>query len=134
MKKYYNAAMIYLILGLSLGVFYREFTKMLGFEGQTVLKVLHTHVLVLGCIFFILVLLVEKSFTLSSLKQSQAWFIFYNIAFIIFIITMLIRGILQVKGLDMNGLTHMSGLAHALIGVALIWFMVLLGKCIKQDK
>lgn len=134
MKKYYNAAMIYLILGLSLGVFYREFTKMLGFEGQTVLKVLHTHVLVLGCIFFILVLLVEKSFTLSNLKQSQAWFIFYNIAFIIFIITMLIRGILQVKGLDMNGLTHMSGLAHALIGVALIWFMVLLGKCIKQDK
>lgn len=133
MKRYYNAAMLYLIIGLGLGVFYREFTKMLGFEGQTVLKGLHTHVLVLGCIFFIVVLLVEKSFGLSSLKQSKAWFIFYNISFVAFIGTMLTRGILQVKGLDMNGLTHMAGLAHALIGAALIWFMILLGKLVKQN-
>lgn len=134
MKKYYNAAMLYLIIGLGLGVFYREFTKMMGFEGQTVLKGLHTHVLVLGCIFFIVVLLVEKSFGLNNLKQSKAWFIFYNISFIIFIATMIVRGVLQVKGLDMNGLSHMAGLAHALIGAALIWFMILLGKLVKQSK
>lgn len=134
MKKYYNAAMIYLIIGLGLGVFYREFTKMSGFEGQTVLKGLHTHVLVLGFIFFIVVLLLEKNFSLSSLKQSKSWFVFYNIAFVAFIGTMLARGILQVKGLDMNGLSHMAGLVHALMGIALVWLMVILGKQIKQNQ
>ncbi|MEF9959190.1 MAG: DUF2871 domain-containing protein [Niameybacter sp.] len=133
MKKHYNAAMIYLFLGLSLGVFYREFTKIVGFEGQTILRGLHTHVLVLGFIFFMIVLLVEKSFNLSNLKQSKAWFIFYHIAFGATIITMLVRGILQVQGLDMNGLSHMAGLAHALMGGALIWFTILVGKLVKAQ-
>lgn len=133
MKKYYNTAFIYLVLGLGLGVFYREFTKMLGFEGQTVLRGLHTHVIVLGFIFFIIVLLLEKNFNINGLKQSKVWFIFYNISFVAVIVTMLVRGILEVKGLDMAGLSHMAGLAHALMGGALIWFMILLGKAIKDN-
>ncbi|MDA3733345.1 DUF2871 domain-containing protein [Niameybacter massiliensis] len=133
MKKYYNTAFIYLVLGLGLGVFYREFTKMLGFEGQTVLRGLHTHVIVLGFIFFMIVLLLEKNFNINGLKQSKVWFIFYNISFVAVIVTMLVRGILEVKGLDMAGLSHMAGLAHALMGGALIWFMILLGKAIKDN-
>lgn len=133
MKKYYNTAFIYLVLGLGLGVFYREFTKMLGFEGQTILRGLHTHVIVLGFIFFMIVLLLEKNFNINGLKQSKVWFIFYNISFVAVIVTMLVRGILEVKGLDMAGLSHMAGLAHALMGGALIWFMILLGKAIKDN-
>ena len=133
MKKYYNTAFIYLVLGLGLGVFYREFTKMLGFEGQTVLRGLHTHVIVLGFIFFMIVLLLEKNFNINGLKQSKVWFIFYNISLVAVIVTMLVRGILEVKGLDMAGLSHMAGLAHALMGGALIWFMILLGKAIKDN-
>ena len=134
MKKYYNTAFIYLVLGLSLGIFYREFTKILGFEGQTVLKGLHTHVIALGFLFFMIVLLVEKSLNINKLKQSKAWFIFYNISFVAVIATMLVRGILQVKRLDMAGLSHMAGLAHALMGGALIWFMILVGKVIKENQ
>ena len=33
MKKYFNFATFYLVLGLVMGVFYREFTKFIGFEG-----------------------------------------------------------------------------------------------------
>ena len=35
MKKYFNLATFYLILGLAMGVFYSEFTKINGFEGKT---------------------------------------------------------------------------------------------------
>lgn len=34
MKKYFNFATFYLVLGLVMGVFYREFTKFNGFEGK----------------------------------------------------------------------------------------------------
>lgn len=53
MKKIINTAMIYLALGLAAGVFYREFTKWNGFTGKTTLGVVHTHLLVLGMLFFL---------------------------------------------------------------------------------
>lgn len=134
MKKYFNAAAAYLIFGLILGVFYREFTKIAGFTGETVLKGLHTHVLVLGFFFFIIVILVEKNFGLSKLKGATAWFITYNISFIYMIGTMIARGITEVKGTDIAGLSHMAGLSHVLLGVSLGWFMVLMNKVLKQNK
>lgn len=132
MKKYFNASIAYLIIGLISGVFYREFTKMLDFTGQTVLKGLHTHILLLGFIFFIIVLLLDKNFGFSKLKGSKAWFITYNVSFIYFIVTMVIRGIAQVKGIEVSGLSHIAGLAHALMGVALVWFVVLGNKMLKD--
>ncbi len=59
-KKYFNLATFYLILGLAMGVFYREFTKINGFEGKTSLSIIHTHILTFGFIFFILVLLFRE--------------------------------------------------------------------------
>ena len=52
MKRFAKLSFFYSILGLFLGAFYREFTKMNGFTGNTVLGGLHTHVLVLGAFFF----------------------------------------------------------------------------------
>ena len=51
MKKLYMQRFIYLIIGLLSGVFAREYTKAQGIKGSTMLQV-HTHVLVLGFIFF----------------------------------------------------------------------------------
>ena len=42
------------------GVFYREFTKFSGFTGKTALYVVHTHYFLLGMVFFLLLLLLEK--------------------------------------------------------------------------
>ena len=90
MKKYFKISTFYLILGLALGVFYREYTKINNFTGITTLSTTHTHVLMLGFIFFIIVLLLEKNFNISSIKSFKSWLITYNIGFIYFIATILI--------------------------------------------
>lgn len=134
MKKYYYAACTYLVLGLIAGIFYRELTKAAGFTGDTVLRGVHTHLLVLGFLFFLVVLLLEKSFGLSHLKGMKAWFITYQVALITVVATMVVRGMAEVKGSEMAGLSHMAGLTHALLGIALVWFMILVGKVIPTQK
>ena len=134
MKKYYYLSFTYLILGLIAGVFYRELTKAAGFTGDTVLRGVHTHLLVLGFLFFLVVLLLEKSFGLSHIKGMKAWFITYQVALITVVATMVVRGIAEVKGFEVAGLSHMAGLTHALLGIALVWFMILVGKVIPKQK
>lgn len=134
MKKYYYLSFTYLILGLIAGVFYRELTKAAGFTGDTVLRGVHTHLLVLGFLFFLVVLLLEKSFGLSHLKGMKAWFITYQVALITVVATMVVRGIAEVKGFEVAGLSHMAGLTHALLGIALVWFMILVGKVIPKQQ
>lgn len=132
MKKYLNLSTFYLVLGLVMGVFYREFTKINGFDGQTVLSVVHTHTLTLGFIFFIIILLLEKNFKLSENKGFKAWCILYNVSLIYVLATLTARGILQVLGKDFAGLSHISGLGHVLLSVALIWFVIIVNKSIKE--
>ena len=52
MKKYLNISLIYALLAMTGGVFYREFTKFNGFTGVTVLSKVHTHFFLLGMIVF----------------------------------------------------------------------------------
>ena len=59
MKRYMNLALVYSILAMAGGVFYREFTKFCGFAGKTTLSVVHTHYFLLGMVFFLLLLLLE---------------------------------------------------------------------------
>ena len=42
-KRYLNTAILYAILAMIFGVFYREFTKFNHFTGKTNLSVMHTH-------------------------------------------------------------------------------------------
>lgn len=122
------------MLGLIAGVFYRELTRMSDFTGETVLKGVHTHILVLGFVFFLVVLLLEKNLGISNLKSAKAWLITYQVALVTVVATMVARGVAQVKGFEIAGLSHMTGASHALLGIALIWFMILLGKAIKLEK
>lgn len=131
MQKYFKISTFYLILGLLSGVFYREFTKFNNFTGATMLSVVHTHTLVLGFLFFILVLLLEKNFSLSNVKGFNSWFITYNIGLIYLVSVMIFRGVLQVNGSDFDGLSHIAGLGHAIIGISLVWFSVLVNKSLK---
>lgn len=48
MKRYMNAALLYAVLAMAGGVFYREFTKFTGFTAKTTLSVIHTHYFMLG--------------------------------------------------------------------------------------
>lgn len=132
MQKIFKISSFYLFLGLALGVFYREFTKFNNFTGTTTLGLTHAHTLMLGFVFFMIVLLLEKNFKISSSKNFKAWLITYNVG-LIYVISMLVfRGVLQVQGSDFNGLSHMAGLGHAILGIALIWFSVMVNKVIKN--
>ena len=84
MKKLFNLSFIYLGLGLILGVFHREFTKFNNFSGETVLGTAHTHTLVLGFLFFLIILLIDKNFDISSYKHFNKWLISYNVGLLSF--------------------------------------------------
>lgn len=133
MKKLYLTSVFYAVLGLLAGVFYREFTKMNSFEGITMLGRLHVHILALGFLFFLIVLLLEKSFRLSRLKYFNSFYIVYNIGLLATVAMMAWRGILQVNGGTFNGLNHIAGTAHAILGAGIILFLMNLNKAIKES-
>lgn len=56
MKRLMNVSIVYGVLGLIGGVFYREFSKLNGFTDFTTFSVVHTHYLILG-ISMVLVLI-----------------------------------------------------------------------------
>lgn len=130
MKRLFNLSFLYLILGLALGIFFREFTKLNYFTGVTTLSAAHTHTLVLGFIFFLVIIILEKVFTISNIKYFNAWIITYNIGLLSLISTLVARGILEVLNNDFAGLPHIAGTSHAILGVSLIWFMLILKKSI----
>lgn len=131
MQKYFKISSFYLLFGLVMGIFSREFTKFNNFSGYTVLKSVHTHTLVLGFLFFIIVLLLEKNFTISNNKSFNKWIVLYNLGLIYLIITLSIRGILQVIGSDFVDLSHIAGLGHAILGISLVWFLAIINKELK---
>lgn len=53
MKRFMNTALLYAILAMVGGVFYREFTKFFGFTAKTTLSVVHVHYFMLGTVFFL---------------------------------------------------------------------------------
>ena len=117
MKRLFNLSFFYLILGLALGVFFREFTKLNDFSGATTLNVAHTHTLVLGFIFFLVIVILEKVFTISNIKYFNIWLITYNIGLLSLISTLVARGILEILNKDFAGLPHIAGTSHAILGL-----------------
>ncbi|MCG7410503.1 DUF2871 domain-containing protein [Paenibacillus sp. ACRRX] len=132
LKQLYYTSLLYVILGLISGVFYREYTKWSEFDGQTLLKGVHTHILVLGFLFFLIVLILGKLFAVHEARSFKAWYYVYNLGLLFTISTMVARGIGQVNDLTLNGLSHAAGLGHTILGAGLIWLLILLGKRIKQ--
>ena len=131
MRKIYMAAHVYMILGLVSGLYYRELTKAKDFTGDSQLGIVHTHILALGMLFFLIVLVLEKQFTLTSGKLFDAFFWVYNAGLALTIGMMLVRGTMTVLGHQAGAaLDGISGLGHIVITLGLIFFFVNLGKCL----
>ncbi|TDW89833.1 MULTISPECIES: DUF2871 domain-containing protein [Kribbella] len=131
MRKIYVAAHVYMILGLISGLFYREFTKLNDFTGDSQLSVVHTHILALGMLFFLIVLALEKLFTLTAGKLFTAFFWVYNAGLALTVGLMIVRGSMTVLGHEPGAaLDGISGLGHITITLGLIFFFVNLGKCL----
>ena len=73
MKRYMNAALVYAVPAMAGGVFYREFTKFVGFTGETTLSVVHTHYFMLGMALFLLLLLLEKSVSFTREEYQKLY-------------------------------------------------------------
>lgn len=123
MHKLAKTSMVYMILGLIFGVYYREFTKFTDFSGKTQLSVLHTHTLVLGMLFFLIVLLLEKNFKLSQQKYFQRFYLFFNAGLIITLGMLLLHGTLTVLGYpDSAAISGIAGIGHLLLTIGLGFF------------
>lgn len=128
MKRYMNAALLYAVLAMVGGVFYREFTKFNGFTAKTALSVVHTHYFLLGMVFFLLLLLLEKNFSFTGAKTGRvlaAYHIGLNLTAVMFVV----RGIVQVlmpalsSGMD-AAISGIAGIGHILLGVSMVLLLV----------
>lgn len=129
MKKLYIAAVSYASLGLISGLFYREFTKQYDYEGITQLSVVHTHLLVLGMMVFLLTIALEKLFKLSESKWFNLFFWHYNGGLILTAGMMVVHGILSIQGETGSAmLDGISGIGHIVITVGIVFFFMALYK------
>lgn len=132
-KRYANLSLIYAIIAMVFGVFYREFTKFSGFQGETNLSVMHTHYFLLGMVFFLLLMLLEKSFGFSQQKGTGKIVISYQIGLNITGLGFLVRGLTQVWNADLSrgmdaSISGIAGIGHMILGISLILFLLRIKK------
>ena len=139
MKKYINLSFIYAVAAMIGGVFYREFTKLTGFTGKTTLSVVHTHLFLLGMIFFLLVLLLENSFSISKQKLAKPFLVFYNLGLCLTVIMLIIRGVAQVLQTPLSGgangaISGFAGIGHIMIGIGMILLLLMVRNALPTAK
>lgn len=134
MKKLFYASFTYMLVGIASGLFYREFTKLNDFpEGQfTQLGLAHTHLLTLGFMVLLIVLALEKVFTISSSKKLFGWFFgLYNAGVILTSAMLIVHGSLTVLGQESNSMiAGIAGLGHMLITAGMIVFFLALRRAV----
>jgi len=137
MKKIFNAAFAYMIIGVLSGLFYREFTKANDFpEGDfTQLGLVHTHLLTLGFIVLLIVLVLDKVFGLSGTKLFSWFFWTYNAGVVLTSATMVWHGMLTVLGQESSAMiAGVAGLGHIALSVGMVLLFLALRKKIVTDK
>lgn len=140
MKKILNTSIIYFVLAIAAGVFYREFTKFHGYTGNTALSAVHPHFFVLGMfLFLMLAFLCRKEESLLQNVTFRRFFILYNISLPFMACTMLARGIIQVMEItlskSMNAMVSgIAGVSHILITVSLVLLFISLKKALVSEE
>ena len=128
MKRYMNLALLYAVLAMVGGVFYREFTKFNGFTGKTTLGVVHPHYFLLGMVFFLLLLLLEKNFGFTGPKTGRV-LAAYQVGLNLTTVMLVVRGVTQVLGTSLSSgmtaaISGMAGIGHIILGVSLVVLLV----------
>ena len=138
MKRYLNAALTYAVLAMAGGVFYREFTKLSGFDGRTALGVVHTHYFMLGMVFFLLLLVLEKTFSFTSAKTGRVLAV-YHVGLNLTAVMLAVRGVTQVLGTELSSgmsaaISGMAGIGHILLGVSLVLLLLQIKRSLAEVK
>ncbi|WP_259891973.1 DUF2871 domain-containing protein [Brachybacterium sp. p3-SID1565] len=99
MNRLLVTSFVYMILGLASGVFYREYSKLTGTVGeQSQLSTLHTHLLVLGMLVFLVVLALEATVRVTGRRSFTVFYWTYNVGLVITVVMMVVRGVLTLDG------------------------------------
>lgn len=138
MKRYMNLALLYAILAMVGGVFYREFTKFNGFTGKTTLGVVHTHYFLLGMVFFLLLLLLEKNFSFTGAKTGRI-LVAYQIGLNLTAVMFVVRGVTQVLGTALSSgmsaaISGIAGIGHILLGISLVLVLMQVKRSVSAAK
>lgn len=125
MKKHINMAIFYAVLAMMAGVFYREFTKYMNFDGTTSLLRIHPHLFVLGVIMYILIYLTSLSLKFDENNKIDKHLKLYNVGLVLSAVMMFVRGLSEVLARNLsNGeeamISGVAGLGHIILGVSLI--------------
>lgn len=139
MKKYLNRSLFYAILAMAAGVFFREFTKYMDFEGRTYLSKVHPHIFVLGMFFFLIIYLLSLNLDFEKSPKIDRHLLYYNCGLLQTFIMFMIRGIFQVLENELSKgqsamISGLAGLGHSLLAVALILVLLDIGKMEKFNK
>lgn len=129
LTKLYRFSVFYAVLGILGGVFFREFTKFQNFTRTTSLGVVHTHAFMLGMMFFLVLIILEKLFHLHEYRRFNLFLGFYNAGLLVTIIMLIIRGILQVLNSPLTSgmnaaISGVAGIGHILLCIGLIYFFL----------
>ncbi|EGC82668.1 DUF2871 domain-containing protein [Anaerococcus prevotii] len=129
MKKYINNSLVYAILAMVAGVFYREFTKYMRFVGDTMLLRVHPHLFVLGMAFFLILFLLSLNLDLTKSLKLEKHILFYNIGLLFTAIMMEVRGLIQVLNSEISSsmnsmISGIAGIGHIILGVSLILILL----------
>ena len=138
MKRYMNTALIYAIFAMIGGVFYREFTKWNGFTAKTTLSAVHTHYFIMGMMVFLLLVLLEKSFSFTSARTGRVLGV-YHTGLNVTVVMMMVRGVAQVletplsSGMDAT-ISGIAGIGHILLGVSLVLLLLQVRRSIAAEQ
>lgn len=138
MKRYMNTALIYAIFAMIGGVFYREFTKWNGFTAKTILSAVHTHYFIMGMMVFLLLVLLEKSFSFTSARTGRVLGV-YHTGLNVTVVMMMVRGVAQVletplsSGMD-AAISGIAGIGHILLGVSLVLLLLQVRRSIAAEQ
>lgn len=136
MKRYMNMALLYAVFAMVGGVFYREFTKFNNFTAKTTLGVVHTHYFLLGMVFFLLLLLLEKSFSFTGSKTGRI-LAAYHIGLNLTAVMLFVRGVLQVLEIALSSgmnaaISGIAGIGHMLLGISLVLLLMQIKRSILE--
>ncbi len=131
-KRCANLALLYAVIAMIFGVFYREFTKFNHFTGQTSLSFLHTHYFMLGMFFFLALMLAEKVFSFSD-RSTGTLLAVYQLGLNITGIGFLARGLIQIQGSPLSrgldaSISGVAGIGHILLGVCIVLLLLKIRK------
>lgn len=135
-KKYLITSLVFLVVALCAGVYFREFTKFLGYGHKfSVLGLVHPHLLILGTLFILVIGYFNTKLTLNSNKLTKVFTLSYIVSTSLASLMLLVRGTLEVL-LDTNKMSPLSngmdamisgisGLAHIILGISIVALFII---------